>query len=408
MVERKAIVLRPRLDHTVINQVAEKLKGKLFTRMRFIKPKPSEVQLTSMKRYYEEYLIIRGKYSLDHCKKLAYTLEVDKDAQKVFILNETFKPDPSDDPNFGDYKAIKLMGVVSFHHENEARFILDNKGREIGAERMRIILNEEWRREELTESGLEERLSRLQISPEEEVNFLRSRLVKRPTNVGEVIKEILEIDERRIFHCPMYQLRFKSTRTGKEANVRIDGITGTVILIESSNKIISDKTINDIIKTSLENAQPIEEEFVETLRIASSDDANRQIIESKVVAAPLPVSKPSEVEVEEEFLAFPAKVVGDVFYVGDRVTAIVGDLEIPSGTTVDETLVVKGNLIVGEDCEILATLKALGTIVLGANTIIKGNVVSAQTVSVGPNVRIDGKVLIKRPKSRILNPSKVV
>lgn len=399
MVKRKTIVLKPRLDQNIINQVAEKLKDKLFTRIPFIKPKPSEVQLISMKKYYEPYLIVKGKYSLDHCKKLVYNLEVDKNAQKVFILDETFKLDQSGDPNSGDYEAIKLAGVVSFHHENEARFILDNKGREIGTEIMRIILGEECRKEKLTKSELKKRLSPFQISPEEEVDFLRSRLVKRPPDVGEVIKEILEITERKIIHSPMYQLIFENTKTGKEANVRINGITGIIILTTSVNKIISNKFIKDLTKTSSKNLQPIKAESVETSCIVRSDNANRQITEAKVVATPHPVSHPSEVQVEGETLTFPAKVVGDVFYVGDQVTAIVGDLEIPSGTTVHETLVVKGNLIIGDDCKILATLKALGTIVIGANTIIKGNVVSAQSVSVGPKVRIHGKIFIKKTAS---------
>ena len=101
---------------------------------------------------------------------------------------------------------------------------------------MRTILNEEWPEEKLTKSGLKKRLSKVQISPEEEVNFLRSRLVKRPPDVGEVIKEMFEINERKIIHSPMYQLKFENTKTGKEANVKINGITGTIILTTFNNK----------------------------------------------------------------------------------------------------------------------------------------------------------------------------
>ena len=154
MVKRKTIVLKPRFDQPVIDLVAEKLKDKLFTRIGFIKPKPSVVQLTSVEKYYEQYLIVKGKYSLDHYKPLVYTLKVNKNTKEVYILNEKFKPEPSGDLDSSDHKKIKLTGVASFHYEDEARCVFDIKGREVDPEKLRTVLNEEWPKETLAKASV--------------------------------------------------------------------------------------------------------------------------------------------------------------------------------------------------------------------------------------------------------------
>lgn len=416
MSRRKKFVLKPRYDQTIIKLIAESLKDEVFPRKRFHKPKPSEVKLTSAKIYYEQYLITKGKYSLDHCKSLIYNLEVDKDAQKVFLLNETIKPEKYSVTDSDEYSLIKLTGVASFHYEDEIRCVIDNKGQEIDSEKLDNVLNKQLHKETLTKSGLRKELSKVQISSEEEIDLLRSKLVKRPPDVGEVIKEIFEINERKIIYIPMYKLNFENTKTGKEAVVKINGITGKIILTSCINKTIPSKIIDDLHKKSLKIIkpvspksevsskssfgkviEPIESRSIKESSKSRSDKKNKENSKSKKVApSPLPISETPKVKIDEETLEFPAKVVGDIFYVGDKVTAIVGDLEIPSGTTVYDTLVVKGNLTIGKKCKMLGTIKALGNIVIGANTIIKGNVISYRNVSVGPRVKIHGEVIIKK------------
>jgi acetyltransferase-like isoleucine patch superfamily enzyme len=394
MVKRKTIVLKPRLDQTIITQVAEKLKNKLFTRMKIFKPKPSKVQLTSIEKYYKQYLLVNGKYSLDYCKKLVYTLDVDKKAQKVFISNETFKPIRSNDLNSNDRKTIKLTGVATFHHENESRLILNDQGREINSQKLRTILNEELPEEDSKKPGLKKKLPKIKISPEQEINLLRTKLISRPPDVGEIIKEIFEINQRKIIYTPIYKLKFENIKTGKKAILQINGMTAKTTITTFNNKTISSKSIEKLIKAAHKNLKPIKTKPKKTSPIINppKDTAKPK----KVVASPPPDVKKPEVKIEEEPLEFPAKVAGDVFYVGDKVTAIVGDLEIPSGTTVYETLVVKGNLIIGKNCKILGSIKALGTIVIGANTIIKGNAISNQNISIGPRVIIHGRIVFKK------------
>jgi len=396
MVKRKTIVLKPRFDENVINFLAEKLIEKLFNRMGIFRPKPSELKLTSVEKYYERYLVVRGKYFVDHCKSLVYNLRVDKKSQEVFILNERFKPEPSGDLNHSDYNVIRLTVVSSYHHEDEVVRVLDPEGQEFDPEKLQIILNHEWPRENLSNAVLKRKFAKVNISTEEEVNLLRCKLVRRPLDVGEVIKEIFEINERTVINNPMYKLTFERIKTGKKAIATINGITGEIIS-STFNKTISGKFMEDLVKDSHITIQPMEKEPVEPMSNVSSDYASRDITDSaEFIRIPLPVVKPSEFRVDEDPLEFPAKVDGEILHVGDKVTAIVGDLEIPSETIVYETLVVKGNLIIGEKCKILGTVKALGRIVIGSNTIIEGNVICNRNVSVGSNVKINGKVVIEK------------
>ncbi len=396
MVKRKTIVLKPRFDENVINLLAEKLIKKLFTRMGVFRPNPSELKLTSVEKYYERYLVIRGKYFFDHCKSLVYNLKVDKKSQEVFILNEKFKPEPSGNLDSSEYNVIRLTVVSSYHHEDEALGVLNSEGQELEPEKLHTILNHEWPREAFSNAALKRKFAKVNISTEEEVNLLRSKLVKRPLDIGEVIKEIFEINERTVINSPMYKLTFEKIKTGKKAIVTINGITGEIIS-RTFNKTIPGKFMEDLVKASHINIQPIEIDSIEPASTLSSDNTSGGFTDSaEFITSHLPVVGQSEFRVEEEPLEFPAKVDGEVLHVGDKVTAIVGDLEIPSETIVYETLVVKGNLIVGEKCKILGTIKALGSIVIGSNTIIKGNVVCNRNVSVGSNVKINGRVVIEK------------
>ena len=91
-------------------------------------------------------------------------------------------------------------------------------------------------------------------------------------------------------------------------------------------------------------------------------------------------------------VGFPMKVVGESFYVGDGVTSIVGDVEIPPGTTVDETLVVKGNFKSRECCRLLNNVKAFKDIEIGDDTTVEGTLVSGGKVTVNSNCVLKGSI----------------
>ena len=86
---------------------------------------------------------------------------------------------------------------------------------------------------------------------------------------------------------------------------------------------------------------------------------------------------------------------GDIFYVGDGVVAVVGDAEIPDGSTLDKSLVVKGKVKVGADCLILKNLKALGRIIIADRCTIRANVASGDSIELGEGTVVEGDVHAK-------------
>ena len=89
IIPRKTIVYETLVDPTVVRVASEKLKQQLFTRFWFFKPKPEEVQFISIDKYYEPYIVISGKYSIDYYRNCAYTINVDEDVsedRKLFSL----------------------------------------------------------------------------------------------------------------------------------------------------------------------------------------------------------------------------------------------------------------------------------------------------------------------------------
>lgn len=385
MVNRRTIVLKSRLDPIMVKLLGKKLKGRLFAKTGFLKPKPEEVRLVSVDKYYEPYIFVGGRYAIDYCKKSVYTIKVDENIREVTFLNKKFKPEPLKKTSPSPLKAIRLDGVAYFHHEDNADCILDMMGREVDPEQLPYAPSEKYTMEESARAKM--KFLDVKISSEEEIEFLRSKIVNRPSDVGEVIKEIFEISDRALIYCPMYLLTFNNIKTGKEAVAKIDGVTGKIILSEPG-KEIPGEVIRDLSEVHSEDLPNIEENLVEA-RTREGDLPESQPITDTVNGMRKTGTDLSKVEGK---LEFPAKVGGEVFHVGDNVTAIVGDLEIPSDTTVFETLVVKGHLKIGTGCRILEKVKALKDIIIGANTIIDGNVVSGRNVVVGPNSVIHGSV----------------
>jgi cytoskeletal protein CcmA (bactofilin family) len=366
IVDRRIIFLKSRLDPTMARLLGEKVKGKFFTRLRFLKPKPEEIRLISIDKYYEPYVLVSGKYAIDYCRKHIYSVNVDKNAREVAFFDRKFKPEPLSQPPDGA-QVIKLDGVEFFHHEDEASFVLDKIGREIDPEQLPCAPSEKWTVEELTRTGI--KFEEVKISLEEEIEFLRSRIANRPSDVGEIIREMFEVSERVLIYCPMYQLTCRNVKTGKEAIAKIDGTTGKAVLCKSG-KTKSDKIMRD------------------STEAPNCPEGIPRDLKDKTIDSPK-VSRVLEIEGK---MKFPTKAAKEVFRVGDKVSAVGGDVEIPSGTTVLKTLKVKGHLKIGSDCRILGKVKALRDVMIGANTTIEGDVVSGGKVVIGPDSVIRGSV----------------
>ncbi len=400
-VNRETIILRSRLDTIKVKLLEEKLKSKLFARVGFLKPKSEEVQLISVDKYYEPYIVVGGKYAIDYHKRAARERDVARlhyEDKAHCVLNMVgHEIDPEQLP-FASSKGRTLeelartgMKLIPFSSSN---------GRTVeglAKARMKLIpfaSSNGQTVEELAKARM--KLAEVKISFEEEIEFLRSRIVNRPSDVGEVIKEIFEVTERALIYSPVYQLTFRNVKTGKDVVAKIDGITGKTIL-SRFDKAISGKFMRNFIKVQGKHSPRTkgeiargEPELPASPRMAELDGLDK--IASDLKKKTLNSHKVSRTLEIEERMEFPGRVAAELFRVGDNVAGVAGDVEIPPGTIVHKTLKVKGHLRIGTDCRILGKVRALRDITIGANTTIDGDVISGGKVVIGPYSVVRGSV----------------
>jgi len=353
MTDTKTIVFKPRLDQGDIHLIGERIRPCLFSRFGF-KPRPADMRLLCSERYFEPYLIIGGQYVLDYCKKHVFKVEVEESTSKVFVAGQELKPEKSD-PTLTN-RIIKIKGEERSHYERQAYFILDRLRREIPAEKLPFAPF--YIQKEETENKCS--FKTICISGEEQIAFLKKRIAKRPSDVGEIIREVFDITDRIIAYYPMYQLTFENAKNRKVAIATINGITGEVML--NGVQRIFKKTIVASPKT--EEIQLLERGFIHFEQERVPITPKKALTEKK----PRPVS---QCVAEETYF---------------------GDLEIPSGTCMNKTLFVKGVLKIGDNCRIHGNLKALKSITVGADTIIDGDLISGEDLFVGERSLISGSV----------------
>lgn len=369
MVDRKTIVLKSHFDPDTVRLLGEKLKSKLLTKIGPLELNPEEVRLASVEKYYEPCILISGRYNIDYQKKCNCTIKVDGNPQEVVILDRKFVPELPSGASPNSSKVIRLAGVAYFHHEDEAYCIIDNMGGEVNPKELSWAPSEEQTMEALTKAGT--KFIEVKISPEEETEFLRSRIAKRPPDVGKATKETFEINERTVIYTPVYQLTFQDIKARRKAIVRIDGVTGKMISDRPGRKS-SDLLKRDLTKAGGKTSPPTargSKKPVQDLK-KKTDRPPRMLGASKA----------------DQTVRFPPRVAGE------NGTLVVGDLEIPSGTTLYKTLMVKGYLKIGRDCQVLGTVKALKGITIGANTTVKGNVASGGNVVIHADSLVHGSV----------------
>jgi len=217
--ERKTIVYETRTDPTVIRLAGEKLKDQLFTRFRFLKPRPDEIRFVAMEKYYEPYIVISGRHWIDYYRKCAYTIDVNKDAFEVILLNHKFVFDQRADRSAQGRNVIRLEGEERLRIDAKASVILDRSGQDVTLERLPAAPSEENPKKILATFGVQE------IPPDTDVNMIRSRVIRRPNDIKRLVNELFEVDERAIIYTPRFRVTYANTRTGEERTVEFDGVT---------------------------------------------------------------------------------------------------------------------------------------------------------------------------------------
>jgi acetyltransferase-like isoleucine patch superfamily enzyme len=383
MVDTKIVVLKTRFDYNVVRLQAEGLKRNFFAKLGFIKPKAEEIQLVGYEKYCEPYIVIGGKYSLDYCKKHDFALKVGEQTNKILIAGKEFKPVASKSEKNLD-QMIHLEGEEYAHYEKETFFVLDRLRREISPESFSFAPYE-VKLEGVADVNLN--LRKVNISANEIIELLRSKIAKRPPDLAEIIREVFEINENTIVYRPFFELTYHNTRTNKYVTLRVDGVSGEKVLykfdIRNTRKFRSNLGLDN------------HADFVTTNAKLFSGNSKQSVYnQSANLPETCEVSECQPRKVVDSgkkvTLKFPANVLGEVFMVGDNVTAVVGDLEIPSGATVNDTLVVKGKLKIGDKCRLTRNVKVLGDVTVGFGTVINGNIVSGGNLVIGSNSVVGG------------------
>jgi hypothetical protein len=291
VVDRKTAILKSRLDPDKARLIGEDQKTNLFLKFGFLKPRSDDISLVGFTKYYEPFIVIGGKYSIDYCKKHVFEIKADNQMQKVFLGGEEFKFEPlsAGKPS----RVLRLVGEEHSHYENETYFILDRLMREAKPERVPLAPFEN-EMENLDDFDIDFRKAR--ISLEEEIDFLRSKIVKRPSDADAIIKEIFEITERLTIYNPIYELSFQNVKNAKEVTVLIDGITGKLTIakftkvpekVEPTEKV--DQKIFLNIKTQFFRENPEKETLIDS-SISNehlNNSSQNKTLEKEISATPI-------------------------------------------------------------------------------------------------------------------------
>jgi len=224
--ERRFIVYKTSIDPTVIKLAVEAIKKDLFAEMGFLKTELEDILCVSIDRYYEPYIFLDGKYSIEYYSKFSFNLQVDEDPQEIIILGKKFRPKIVNDPERGDYGEITLEAKKHFLHEKKVNLILDKAGREVPFEQMPIAGSEEDPKKIL--EAFKEKVEGLQVAPNEEIEILRSKIAQRPKEIDKIATELFEVSERAVIYSPIYEITFQNAKTCEKKIVKMDGVTALI------------------------------------------------------------------------------------------------------------------------------------------------------------------------------------
>ena len=228
--KRKVIVYKSRVDPTIVKLTAEKMKYKLFAKFSFSKSKSEEIRVVSVDKYYEPYILIDAKYNVQYFKNKVYALGVDPETEEVKIAEVTYKPEIEASPSgeAGESrKVIKLEAQMWSSYQDKVYLVLDKEGKEIPPNQVPAAPSEDHPEKILKEFS--KKTGMVKLSPRKEIELVKARIVKRPSDVAKIEDELFQISEHAVIYSPIYEIAFRNVRTGEEKLVKIDGVTAKII-----------------------------------------------------------------------------------------------------------------------------------------------------------------------------------
>jgi len=227
--QMKVIVYKSRVDAVTLKQKAEEMKNELFVK-RFSKPKTEDIHVVSVDKHYEPYILVDAKYRIEYYAKKTYTIEVNEQIEEVKILGESFKPQPEPIPGSEPkqfHNVISLEGQELFSNEDKVYLILDKNGKEISPDQVPIAPSEESPKKILRQ--FKKNTEKTSVSTQEVIELAKSRLIRRPADMGSINNELFQVTEHAIIYSPVYKITFRNIKTKEEKSVSIDGITAEII-----------------------------------------------------------------------------------------------------------------------------------------------------------------------------------
>jgi hypothetical protein len=228
--KQKIIVYKSRVDPTIVKLTAEKMKSKLFTKATYSKNRSNEVRVVSVDKYYEPYILIDANYSITYFKKRVYVLNVDAETEEVKISGESYKPEIDGSPSAEageSRKVIKLETEMWSSYKDKAYLVLDRGGQEIPPDQIPAAPSEDNPEKILKEFS--KKTESIQGSPQKEINLVKSRIVKRPSDMAKIEDELFQVSEHAMIYSPVYEITFRNVGTGEEKLIKIDGVTAKII-----------------------------------------------------------------------------------------------------------------------------------------------------------------------------------
>ena len=242
IVPRKTVVYETLVDPTVIKVTGERLKRRLFTRFAILRPNPTHIQLVSMKKYYEPYIVINAKYFLDYYRLCSYTVSIDKDVVEVILQNQKYYPKKSQTQT----ASITIDGEERLVVDKTSFLMLDKNGQEANLETLPSAPSEKKPKETIAKYDIAE------IDSEVDVDFVRKRLVHRPKDLSRAVTEVFEIGERVVIYAPRFKLTYINALAYQEKSIEFDGVTSKRIRDENIRfRIVQalNSTSNKVVKT---------------------------------------------------------------------------------------------------------------------------------------------------------------
>ena len=221
IIERKTIVYEASIDPTVIRVSGEKFKLGLFSKFGLFKPKSEEIQFVSIEKYYEPYMVISGKYFLDYFRKCTYTFRVDDVVKEVVLLNHKFVPEGSSSGK--NARTVKIQGEERLNKETKAFLVVDKDGRDAVLDKFPSAPSEKNPKKIFEEFGITEFAENL------DVNIIKERIAKRPSDLSRIVEEVFEISERSVIYTPRFKFLFRNVKNGEEKILVLDGVTSEKI-----------------------------------------------------------------------------------------------------------------------------------------------------------------------------------